>query len=968
MRWREKTNAEPHATMTTKTHLSGDNILFLEQLYAQYIEDKSSVDPSWIPFFSEYFGATAPVSAPSFQARSIFAPVAAPATNGHANGQTNGHADHDRYDDHHDGTWVQIWGKGIGFAASVEALVRAHRLHGHTAAALDPLSHEAQVVPVELDPSKYGIMAADMGTRLKYEALFGDREVTLTELLEKLRSLYCGSIGVEYQHISDTASRRWLRSAIEGHDYAELDGATERKHALLGLLDADAFESFLHKKYVGAKRFSLTGGDALIPMIRGMLDEAGKLGVKEVLIGMAHRGRLNVLRNIMGKPAENMLSEFEKSPTPEKYIGSSDVKYHMGYSSDYTTRYNHAIHLSLAFNPSHLEFVNPVVVGRARAKQRRLGTEDAERAIVPLLLHGDAAFSGQGIVPEGLNMSMLDAYRVGGTVHIVINNQVGFTTGVADARSTRYATDIAKMLEVPILHVNGDDTEACLRVIKLAMRYRQEFGRDVVIDLVCYRRYGHNEGDEPRFTQPVMYQKVDDMTPVREKYAAELVKDGVISAEEVERLWSERQEFYGAVYDKVHNAPIAKKVQSGSGLWERFRGGALEDQFAPTTRMTRDKLIELGLKLSVLPEGFEANRTVQRMLKGREAMATGEQPMDWGFGEGMGFASLLAEGTHVRLTGQDCIRGTFSHRHAAIFDSRDGHKWWPARHLGEDQGLYEVYNSHLSESAVMGFEYGYSLDSPDSLILWEAQFGDFANGAQVIIDQFISAGEDKWQRLSGLVLLLPHGYEGQGPEHSSARLERFLQLCAEDNMFVCNLTTPAQYFHALRRQVHMQARKPMIIMSPKSLLRLKEATSTLDDLANFDFQPILPEARPLDPSKVTRVLLCSGKVYYDLIAHANETGAEDTAILRVEQLYPLDTRTLTTLLAPYTNLADVRWVQEEPKNMGSWSYIFPLLLEHFGKDLMPRYVGRAPSASPATGDHSAHEIEQRMLIREAFAV
>jgi 2-oxoglutarate dehydrogenase E1 component len=464
-----------------------------------------------------------------------------------------------------------------------------------------------------------------------------------------------------------------------------------------------------------------------------------------------------------------------------------------------------------------------------------------------------------------------------------------------------------------------------------------------------------------------MYQKVDAMVPVREKYAGALVKEGIVSADEVEQLWNARQDYYNGVYDKVHNAPMPKKVQSGGGLWERFCGGALEDQFSPPTRMTRDKLTELGLKLCVVPEGFEPNKTVQRMLKAREAMATGEQPMDWGFGEGLGFASLLAEGTHVRLSGQDCIRGTFSHRHAAIFDSRDGNMWWPARNLNEGQGLYEVYNSHLSEAAVMGFEYGYSLDSPDALVLWEAQFGDFVNGAQVIIDQFLSAGEDKWQRLSGLVLLLPHGYEGQGPEHSSARLERFLQLCAEDNMFVCNLTTPAQYFHALRRQVHMQARKPMVIMSPKSLLRLKEATSTLDELANQDFQTILPDPRQLDASKVTRVLLCSGKVYYDLAAQAAATGADDTAVLRVEQLYPLDTRALTAQLAPFVNLKDVRWVQEEPKNMGSWHYILPLLLEHFNGALVPRYVGRVASASPATGDHSAHEIEQRLLVNEAFA-
>ena len=951
--------------MTSKapTHLSGENLQFIEQLYAQYLADPTSVDASWLPLFEEYL-TDSPLrdlngQRPTFPARSIFSATVAGG---------GGVDEHPVFEDKSNGTQIRTPGKTSGFAANVESLARAYRLHGHTAAGIDPLLLDVPELAPELHPSMHGLTDEDLKAAVHSDNLFGGVDATVGEVLEQLKRLYCGPIGVEYQNISDPAQRQWLRAEIEEHNYSLLHDV-ERQAIMAGLTDADAFETYLHRKYVGVKRFSLSGGDALIPMLRAMLEEAGELELDEVLIGMAHRGRLNVLHNIMGKRAENMFSEFEKTPEPEEYIGSSDVKYHMGYSSDYTTRTGKEIHLSLAFNPSHLEFVSPVVIGRARAKQDRrdVAPEIARKQIMPLLLHGDAAFSGQGIVAETLNLSQLRGYAVGGSVHVVINNQIGFTTLPVDSRSTRYATDLAKLLEAPIFHVNGNDPEACVRVSKLAVRYRQMFGRDVIIDLVCYRQYGHNEGDEPRYTQPIMYGRVDATTNVREVYAKSLAARKVMSEEEIQALWDARWTAYDEAYERIKEAPLKKQVSSGDGVWKDYKRKDYDIHTPVDTRVSLEVLQELGRKLALIPDDVNAHRTIRRIFKKREAMASGEEPLDWGMGEGLAFASLLVEGASIRMTGQDVVRGTFSHRHAAVFDGTTGEPYWPANHLAEEQGELRLYNSLLSEAAVLGFEYGYSLDFPDALVIWEAQFGDFVNGAQVIIDQFINSGEDKWKRFSGLTMLLPHGYEGQGPEHSSARLERFLQLCAEDNMFVCNLTTPAQIFHALRRQIHMPVRKPLIVTTPKSLLRLREATSSLDELVEGAFQHVIADARPeIDPAAVRRVALCSGKVYYDLVAHAAEHDIKDVAIVRVEQLYPLHHEALREAVAPYQG-AEIVWVQEEPKNMGSWYYIFPELVELFGASpKLPRYVGREASASPATGDPGAHEIEQQMLVREAL--
>ena len=946
------------------SHLTGENLQFIEQLYSQYLDDPSSVDQSWLPVFKEYFDAAEAAhingNTPHFEPRSIFAAV--------VQGSGAPADDSSEFTDKLDGISIHAPGKTSGFAAQIENIVRAYRLFGHTASRIDPLGMMSSVAPPELDPSTYGLTAQDMDTPVKYEALFNGSQVTLGQILERLEELYCGPIAVEFQYISDFEQRAWLRREIERNNFAEIDGPQERVKILEGLIHADAFETFLHRKYVGAKRFSLTGGDSLIPMLRAMLDEGGDSGMEEALFGMAHRGRLNVLHNIMGKPAENMFSEFEKTKNPEKYIGSSDVKYHMGYSSDYLTPSGNEVHLSLAFNPSHLEFVDPVVIGRARAKQARTAAPDPHRAVMPILIHGDAAFAGQGVVAETFNISQLEGYTVGGTMHIVINNQIGFTTLPTDSRSTRYSTDIAKIIEAPILHVNGDDPEACVRAAKLAMRYRQHFGRDIVIDLVCYRQYGHNEGDEPRFTQPEMYKVIDGKKHVRETYADSLVTRKILTEADIKSMWDKRmEEEYAPAFKEVQAEPRSKSVSSLGGLWSKFRGGAVSATQAPETGVAREELDRLASILSFIPEGVEAHRTIKRLFKTRAKMAAGEQALDWGFAESLAFGSLLSEGTNIRLTGQDSIRGTFSHRHAAVFDTTTGQKYWPARHLNEDQGTFEVANSSLSETAILGFEYGYSLDSPDCLVGWEAQFGDFVNGAQVIIDQFINSGEDKWDRLSGLVMLLPHGYEGQGPEHSSARLERFLQLCAEDNMFVTNPTTPSQYFHLLRRQILQDVRKPLIVMTPKSLLRLRDATSSLDELSTGRFQEVLPEVREdIEPAGVKRALLCSGKIYYDLVKHAKANGITDAAIIRVEQLYPLAGQALEDAVSAYTNLERIVWVQEEPKNMGPWSFMFPELVELFGASPLPVYVGREASASPATGDPEAHRIEQEMLVTQAF--
>jgi 2-oxoglutarate dehydrogenase E1 component len=759
-------------------------------------------------------------------------------------------------------------------------------------------------------------------------------------------------------HIEELHMRAWLRERMEGSaNRLELDAA-QQLHLLGRLIDAEVFEQFLQTNFTGAKRFSLEGGESLIPLLDLMIERSGELGVEETVIGMAHRGRLNVLCNIMQKSPKDIFAHF-LDKHPEHSMGRGDVKYHLGYSCDRPTARG-TMHLSLAFNPSHLEFVNPVVTGRVRAKQDRRG--DAERRrVVPLLIHGDAAFIGQGVVAETLNLMSLKGYATGGTLHVVVNNQVGFTTNTDDARSTRYATDLAKMLGIPIFHVNGEDPEAVAHVARLAVEYRQEFGRDVVIDMYCYRKWGHNETDEPRFTQPVMYSTIDRRPSVRAAYVEQLLKTGKVTREQVDALAAGSKQSLEQELTETRDSMHHPALSSLAGLWKKYRGGADAQVPDVGTRVDADRLHALMETITTVPAGFNIHPKVGALLKTRRDMLGGT--FDWGTAEALAFASLLDEGVPIRLSGQDAGRGTFSHRHAVWTDAVNGRRYAPLSATATGKARFEVYDSPLSETGVLGFDYGYSLDYPDGLVIWEAQFGDFANGAQVIIDQFLSSGEDKWNRLSGLTLLLPHGFEGQGPEHSSGRVERFLQLCAEDNLFVCNLTTPAQVFHALRRQVLRPIRKPLIVMTPKSNLRVK--ASVLDDLTGGSFQRVIPDDA-VDPTAVRKVLLCSGKVYWDLHAARAEQKATDVAIVRLEQLYPLSQAELTAALAPYADGTPLVWVQEDPWNMGGWYFVSARVPDLIGSRLPLSCVARDESASPATGSANSHKLEQAALLAEAL--
>ena len=713
--------------------------------------------------------------------------------------------------------------------------------------------------------------------------------------------------------------------------------------------------------FKGAKRFSVEGGESLIPLLDFMVDDAGAMGVEEIVFGMAHRGRLNVLVNLLGKGVRELFSAFQDSK-PELYMGSGDVKYHLGFSSDRQTSSGNKVHLTLAFNPSHLEWVNPVVEGRARAKQDQR-SDTARTRVLPILIHGDAAFMGQGVVTETLNLMGLEGYTTGGTLHIVVNNQVGFTTDPRDSRSTRYATDIARFLGVPVFHVNGDDPEALVHVGQVALEYRQRFGKDVIIDLVCFRKYGHNEGDEPRFTQPTMYAIIDSRPSVREVYASQLASEKAIDNNEAKKIWDRERDALGRAYNEAKNGDFHAKPNTLGGLWSGYRGGADKETAEVATAVDATRLRSLLAKVTEWPEGFTPHPKIANVVLGDRKKAREEgAKLDWGTAETLAYASLLEEGVTIRITGQDVRRGTFSHRHAFMRDNKNGEKYSPLTAIAAGKGRFEAFDSPLSEAAVLGFEYGYSLDTPSSLVVWEAQFGDFANTAQVIIDQFLVAAEDKWHRLSGLIMLLPHGYEGAGPEHSSARLERFLQSCAEDNIQVCNLTTPAQIFHALRRQVLRPWRKPLVVMSPKSLLRQK--LSTIDDLATGRFQRAIGDVN-VEPSSVRKILLCSGKVYFDLLAEQAARGAKDVAIVRLEQLYPLNDE-IREVLASYASGTPLVWVQEEPWNMGAWYYIKARLPLVLGDRFPLSCVARVESASPATGSHNAHVIEQKLLVSQAF--
>jgi 2-oxoglutarate dehydrogenase E1 component len=846
-----------------------------------------------------------------------------------------------------------------GTQTSIVRLIDAYRDLGHFLAHLDPLSEPKTSYPL-LELSEFGLNESDLDRVFDTSHFVGLPRATLRELLAALRETYCRTIGVEYMHIQDTHIRRWLQERMEPRRN-EPNFARRRKfRILMDLHFAELFEKFLQTRYVGQKRFSLEGAETLIPLLDAVAEKAADTGVREIVMGMAHRGRLNVLANIIGKPYQEIFSEFEENFLPESIDGDGDVKYHLGFSADRVFAKGKSIHLSLTPNPSHLEAVDPVVEGRTRAKQYLFG--DHERRLgIPLLIHGDAAFAGQGLVAETLNLSKLAGYTTGGTVHVVVNNQIGFTTSPSDARSTTYCTDVAKMIQVPIFHVNAEDPEAAVYVAELALDFRQTFRSDVVIDLFCYRRHGHNEGDEPSFTQPLMYSKIKERPTLSEVYTEKLIMDGDLTADETEALDAEFQAKLQAAQQEVKTGPPRRRAVSSFG--GRWSGLTRVYSFAPVdTAVPEATLDQITDALTTVPDHFTLNPKIARLLDVRRTEMTERRPIDWSFAEALAFGSLLLEGTPVRLSGQDSRRGTFSQRHAVLYDARTGERYFPLNALGGQQAQFTAYDSLLSEAAVLGFEFGYALDAPDTLVLWEAQFGDFANGAQVIIDQFVVGSDSKWQRDNGLVMLLPHGYEGQGPEHSSARPERYLQMCADDNIQVCNLTTPAQYFHLLRRQMKRKFRKPLILMTPKSLLRHKEAVSPVEQFTSGHFEEILDDTAA-DSGRVRRVLLCSGKVYYDLADFRTQKGAEDAAIVRVEQFYPLREDVLKQVLARYRKAREWAWVQEESQNMGGWTFM-DQRLRALGCPV--EYVGRDASASPATGSLKVHQREQRELVEAAF--
>jgi 2-oxoglutarate dehydrogenase E1 component len=919
--------------MDPRSLFSGNNVAFLEELYREYLADPKSVDPSWVSLFSEVAGAA---GAPRI-AKNGNGAVALPYP---PNDQAI-------------------------LEEAVARMIHTFRLRGHLAAKVDPLGRPVSPAPT-LNPAYFGLSDEHLEREFQTGTLFLESVVPLREILRRLNDTYCRTIGVEYMHMPETEERMWLQAEMERCENRATLSVEDQRHLLSTLSYTEGFEQFLHTKYMGAKRFSLSGNESLIPLIDTLLEEAGEQGVRDIVIGMAHRGRLNVLTNVMGKSPVAMFSEFEHHPDPRSSMGTGDVKYHMGYSSDHVTRRGYPIHLSLAFNPSHLEAIDPVVLGRVRAKQDRHSDPNRTRGM-GLLIHGDAAFAGQGVVAETLNLASLEGYTTGGTIHIVVNNQIGFTTFPEDSRSTFYATDIAHMLKIPIFHVNGDDPEAAVYVARLAQRFRQKFHKNVVIDLVGYRRYGHNEMDEPTYTQPLMYKLIQEHASVRKLYAQALDAQGRIPLAESEGLYRRCMEEFQKALEETKANPPPKTLSYLGGLWAPYTGGPEKETPEKQTAVPREVLAKIFEGLITLPEGFKLHPKLSRFLEARAVMARGERPIDWATGEALAFGSLLWDGARVRLSGQDCRRGTFSQRHVVLTDVETGQRYAPLSHLAERQGLFEVYDSPLSEAGVLGFEFGYSLDTPDALVIWEAQFGDFVNNAQVVLDQFLSSAEDKWKRLSGLALLLPHGYEGQGPEHSSARLERFLQLCAEDNMQIVVPTTPAQLFHMLRRQVVRPYRKPLVVFTPKSLLRHQEAVSSIEDITQGSFQRVIADRGDPKPEAVRRVILSAGKIFYELEEERKKRADERTVLLRLEQLYPFPAEELLAQLTRYPKAKELFWVQEEPENMGAWTYMAPRLTALTHGKLPPRYIGREASASPATGSHDAHILEQAAIVTATFA-
>ena len=952
----------------------GSNLPFLEEMWRRYLEEPGGVSEDWRAYFDAQDDGPdgdAPAAGSPFPTRTLFRPAAragaAPAVAAGSDGPLH----------------VRAVGPAADAALQerVDMLIRNHRVRGHIAADIDPLGRPREV-PDELSPEFYDFTEADLDRQFSTSWLGGPERRSLRGILEDLRATYCRSIGVQYMHIDSLRVRRWLQDRMEGTgNTIRLERDTQLR-ILRKLTDATEFEEFLLKNFPGKKTFSLEGGETLIPLLDLMISRAGRYGVKEIVLGMAHRGRLNVLTNILGKPPREIFREFDDDD-PESHMGEWDVKYHLGYSGEYAIRGGKSVHLSLCFNPSHLEFINPIAQGRCRAKMDRVGDTHDPRRRGPaakgekgmtLLIHGDAAFAGEGVVQETLNLSELPGYAVGGTVHVVVNNQIGFTTTSEQGRSSTYATDVAKMLQIPIFHVNGEDPEAVAQVVKLALDFRRENKQDVVIDLLCYRKRGHNEQDEPAFTQPEMYGLIAGRAGVRKAYLDRLLESGEVTAEEAEEIAGHSRAKLEAELALAKEEPKLEEQAPLEGVWAGYFGGPTPD--AVDTSVPVEDLKRLLRVQTELPADFAPHRTLgRRFLAQRAEMAAGEKPLDWSAGEALGFATLLtgagpggaaAGPIKLRMTGQDAERGTFSHRHSVLHESETGREYMPLRRLSDGQAPVEIYNSPLSEAGVLGFEYGYSVDTPDGLTVWEAQFGDFVNAAQVVIDQFLTSGEDKWHRLSGLVMLLPHGYEGQGPEHSSARLERFLQSAAESNIQVCYPTTPAQCFHMLRRQALRRWRKPLVVMTPKSLLRLPAAVSSFEDMAAGGFQNVIPDPS-VDAASVKKFLLCSGKVYYDLAAAREERGDSSTAILRVEQLYPWPADELNAALADYADGTPAVWVQEEPENMGAWRFVLSTvgcgpLLSRFPLSV----VSRPASASPATGSDKAHKLEQAKLMRKAF--
>ncbi len=926
------------------TELSADSAAYIEELYEHYLTSPDSVGSDWREYFDKFPKGDQPHS----NVREQFLLLGRNSSRVQSVVQSSVSSEHGR--------------RQIG----VLQLIAAYRNRGHQKAKLDPLGLAKREDVPDLDLASHGLTKSDLDTVFNAGNLaLGKTDATLGEMVDAMEATYCASIGVEYMHIVDTKEKRWIQQRLEGTRGQFGFTAEQKKHVLERLTAAEGLEKFLGNKYVGAKRFGVEGGESFIPMVNELIQRAGSVGCKEVVIGMPHRGRLNLLVNIMGKNPADLFGEFEGKSIHRK--GSGDVKYHQGFSSNVMTP-GGEVHLALAFNPSHLEIVGPVVEGSVRARQVRrkdIGGDD----VLPIIVHGDAAFAGQGVNQETFQMSQTRGYTVGGTVHIVVNNQVGFTTSdPRDARSTEYCTDIAKMIQAPIFHVNGDDPEAVLFVSQLAHDFRHTFRKDVVIDMFCYRRRGHNEADEPAATQPMMYQVINKKATTRTLYADQLIQQKVLDRSSADAM----VENYRADLEAgkhVANALVLEPNEKMFVDWKPYLGHDYTDIWDTTFPIERLK--ELGTKMRQLPEGFVMQRQVSKVIDDRLKMQTGEIPLNWGAAEVLAYATILDEGYLVRLTGEDVGRGTFSHRHAKLHNQVDGSVYIPLCHIKENQPRTAIYDSLLSEMAVLAFEYGYATTLPKSLIIWEAQFGDFANCAQVVIDQFIASGETKWERVCGLTMLLPHGYEGQGPEHSSARLERFLQLCAEDNMQVITPTTPAQIFHAMRRQAIRPIRKPMIITSPKSLLRHKLATSTLEELATGTFQTVIDEVDQINKADVTRLVLCGGKVYYDLLEKRRAEELNNTAVVRIEQLYPYPEQRIAEVLASYPNVKEIVWAQEEPKNQGAWLFIAPRLYDDVmkaAKQVRISYAGRPASAAPACGSPYLHAKQQAQLVNDALAI